>query len=159
MGQFIGEGMKAPAWFEKELKMIDPRYFLYWNEYYGYWEIKCRMIFDRTVEIGVDGAWSDGTNHGITEKQVIRSRAENPTIAIHHVLNDGALIALRRRKYLRLKYKHDEDELKEIEEMNREATEKASRMGVEMIADGLIKMDKLENKRSQVYDMATQGGA
>lgn len=149
--------MKAPAWFEKELKMIDPRYFLLWNELYGYWEIKCRMIFDRTVEIeGAKSEWEKATR---TPVQVIRARAENPTIAIHHVLNDGALIALRRRKYLRLKYKHDEDELKEIEEMNREATEKASRMGVEMIADGLIKMDKLENKRSQVYDMATQGGA
>jgi len=150
--------MNAPEWFLKELEMIDPRYFVAWNEPYRYWEIKLRLKFDRKIEVE-GGAVSDGTHHMLTEDQVIRYRVENPTIAIEPYLNDLALNNLRRRKYLRLKYKGDFDELNEIAENNRQAEEKAHQLGIELIAEGLMKMDKIGNKRSQVYDTSVSQGS
>lgn len=155
--------MVAPKWFLKELAMIDTRYFPIWNELYGYWEIKVRMKVDRTVE--VPEQLMSGTSDGIhfdhikSPAEALRWRAENPTVEVGTNLNDRLLNELRRRKYLKLKYKHDDDEIEDILDQNRQAKEKAGRLGFEMVAEGLIKLDKIQTHRSWTYDMAPRGGA
>lgn len=151
--------MIAEKWFLKELQMIDSRYFVVWNEMYGYWEIKVRLDCDRKTET-VSKEEMDVPGVIKNAQEAMRVFAKNPTIAVELRLDDAALNDLRRRKYLRTKYVHNEDEIRDIAYRNKQAEEKASRLGIELIADGLIKLDKIENQRSQTYDMApAMGGA
>lgn len=124
-----------PRWFDKELLIIDPRYYVVRNDGLNIFEIKVRMDFARKMDPG----------HFI--------RMHNPTIAVFERLNDDALNDLRRRKWIAA-HRHGgpEAELKEIIARNKEAKRKKIEMGHDQIAEGF--MENYKYKRRHTVTMA-----
>ena len=125
--------MIIPSWFEKELKIIDPLYFAEWNAEYEYWEIKRKM-----------------REHYISPEAHIEIKFLNPTVGVYTHLNDATLENLRERKWLRRRYpgtKH----IDWLLEQAKEAKEKKLQLAVEMAAEGVMKMEKME--KSSFFDM------
>ena len=126
--------MTPPEWFLRELKLIDPKYFAWWNDAYGYWEIKVKKEFERKVE------------ELSTPTMQVVVRAKNPTIDIVNDLDQRCLHALRRRKFM------DEQDarvdpnrdpfLDRLIDRNKEAKAKRRKLGHEMIAEGLLKNER-----------------
>lgn len=133
--------MTAPKWFTEDLKRIDPRFYPSWNEYYGYWEIKIRADLDLKETNLRD------------PNMILHYAAKNPTIAVEKHLTEQLLEDLRRRKYLKMKYGAGRDEFAEMQKRNKEAKAKASALGIELMAEGFIKLDQIANQRLQRYDM------
>ena len=75
--------MTAPKWFLKDLEIIDPTYFPFWNEKMGYWEMKKKM----------DIHYIKGRH----DYHVV-----DPTIGVFKELNNNALDNIRYRKQLSL---------------------------------------------------------
>ena len=131
-----------PAGFLKQLDCIDPTYFVYFNEEYGYWEIKKKMDFDRKID------------EDAARNRQIRARAKDPTVGVFFRLNDDALLDLRKRKYLGLKHhraNREDDYLNWIISQNREAKAKKRQMALEMMAEGMMKMHRMETSHTVVY--------
>lgn len=114
-----------PRWFERELKLLDPKYFVVYNDHYDYFEIKhtVRMI-----------------RHG---KELI----SKPNLATFKVLNDAAMTNLRYRKHLGLKFQGDTDKyLNWIRSMNKESKAKSRQLGLEMMTEGYMRIYNLGRK-------------
>lgn len=130
--------MTVPEWFKKELALIDPLLFAWWNPMYDYWEIKVDTtdIAGRKIEIN-------------PEKQV-QIRNKYPTIDVAHVLDQRVLHDLRKRRFDRLADPSRDGSgfLKFIRERQKEAREKKRKLAMEMIAEGLVKMDRAENTKT-----------
>jgi hypothetical protein len=125
-----------PAWFVKELAVVDPTYFLYYNEQYSYWEIKKRMDFNRKID------------ENVAKNRELRARAKNPTVAVFSRLNDDAILDLRKRKYMGLKHhraNREDDYLNWIISQNREAKAKKRQIALEMMAEGAMRAYKYMN--------------
>ena len=122
--------MYVPEWFKKELKIIDPTYYVFPNEKYNYYEIR------------KDFHWYNG-NEG-TEHRA------SPSLANFKLLNNAALDSLRERKRRGLQFerKYYKDKvLREIERENREIREKNKEEALEMMTEGFMKIDQLERRR------------
>lgn len=116
--------MTVPTWFTKDLELIDPTYFVFPNEEYQYFEIRKRMDIDRKDKIN--------------KKSV---HIKDPTVAVFKSLNDDALISLRRRKYIGLKYKQDTlGYLRDIKRQNKEAQQKAIEIAREQMTEGFMRI-------------------
>lgn len=81
-----------PTWFERDLALIDPEYFVVYNDHYDYFEIKRKMSFSRKVEIP-GSATADG--RVLRKDQLLKVAMRNPTVAVFKILNDAALLNLR----------------------------------------------------------------
>jgi hypothetical protein len=126
-----------PDFFVRDLEIIDPTYFVKYNQLYNYFEIKKEMEVERK-----------------DKERGIRVRIKNPTVAVFRSLNEAALNNLRKRKYEGLKYarKHDSDEyLNDIIRSNKEAKKKKEQIALEMVAEGMIKIDNIENRRKVIF--------
>lgn len=141
--------MRAPDWFVKELKLIMPELYPLWNEEFGYWEIKVRRTFERTIGTEVNA-------RGITVQT--RVRAENPTVDVVQTLDQRCLAELRFRKYEGERTDRADPNrdvfLDELVERNRAAKAKKQQIAREMIAEGVTRMDKRDNHPSLFCDLA-----
>lgn len=137
--------MSIPTWFERELKFIDPDYYVFHNPIYGYYEIKKRIEVSRKVD-----------DNGMMK----RLRMNNPTLAVFERLNDEALNRLRKRKIEGLKYRGNMMAyMDDIVRQNQEAREKKRQLAAEMVTKGLMKIYNWGKTRQ--YDMgsvASPGG-
>ena len=136
--------MIIPAWFKKELAIIDPRYYPVWNLAWEYWEIKCRLDFSRSIE-----------NPTVIKKdEIIKLSIRNPTVAVFQNLNDDALFQLRKRKHIGLKFHRAYDGTKayieDVLRRNREAKSKKRELAAELVAEGYMKIYDLEHKKTFV---------
>lgn len=123
--------MDAPKWFLRELKLIDPRYFPFFNEEYDYWEIRHHVVYSVTDDAGR-----------------IERREMDPTLAVFKHLNDAALDDLRRRKRIGEKFARIDQKLankaylKWINDMSKESAKKGRELGIEMQAKGWMQIFK-----------------
>ena len=125
--------MIVPNWFSRELKIIDPLYFVEWNTHYEYWEIKRKMT-ERYVDV----------RKGIAIKFV------NPTVGVFRYLNDTALNNLRERKYLSRRYpgtKYVDWLLSQA----KDAKEKKRELALEMTTEGFMRI--MNYGKSKMFDM------
>ena len=123
--------MTAPSWFVAELEIIDPTYFCLWHEEYRYWEIKKRMDIDR-----------------VDKDNGVHVRLKDPTVAVFKLLNDDALLSLRKRKYIGLKYANNPLKyLADIQARNREARAKARHYAQEMQAEGVERIVNWDKRK------------
>jgi hypothetical protein len=132
--------MIIPAWFEKELKMIDHLYFPEWNAQYEYWEIKRKM-----------------TEHFTSAKHGIAIKFHNPTVGVYTHLNDATLENLRERKWLSRRYP-GQSYVTWLINQAKDAKDKKEQLAVEMATEGMMRI--FNQGKSKVFDMATekQGG-
>jgi hypothetical protein len=127
--------MNVPRWFEKELKVINPNYYVTRNNAWrngGIWEIRLKKDFERS-EIVQGKEIQDF-------EEVIQLHAKNPVMAVFEKLDNLALHELRRRRYLQLKY--GSTEIEEIEKRSQQVKEAAGRLSTEMITDGFMKVHR-----------------
>jgi len=118
--------MHAPKWFERELEIIDPTYFVVFNKKYQYYEIKKQM---NVVKEG-----------GLV---VVR-----PTLAVFRRLNDRALNNLRERKHTGRKYAGDSKKyLNYLNSLNVESKKKKRELAHEMMAEGYMRIHNLGRKK------------
>ncbi len=137
-----------PTWFERDLALIDPEYFVVYNDHYDYFEIKRKMSFSRKVEIP-GSATADG--RVLRKDQLLKVAMRNPTVAVFKILNDAALLNLRERKYIGRKFHRAFNEtafLDWIVRQNRDAKEKKEQLAAEMIAEGFMEMHRLERRHT-----------
>ena len=112
----------VPNWFKRELKILDPKYYVVYNDHYNYFEIK------HTVRI---------IRHG-------REFISRPNLAVFKVLNDAAMTNLRKRKYVGRKFQGDTKKyLNWIRRNNEEAKEKKRQIGLEMMTEGYMRIHNL----------------
>lgn len=118
--------MVIPSWFEKELKIIDPTYFVVFNKTFEYYEIKKQM------NVVKDG----------------RLVVTRPTLAVFRKLNERALTNLRERKFVGRKYSQDPMKyLKYLNSLNVEAKKKKRALALEMMAEGYVRIHNLGRKK------------
>ena len=118
--------MHVPEWFKRELKIIDPTYYVFMNNNVGY----------NYYEIRKDFHWFNGTDR--TEHWA------SPSLANFKLLNNAALDSLRERKRRGLQFekKYYEDRLlQEIKRENREIREKNKELALDMMAEGFIRIE------------------
>lgn len=128
--------MFVPEWFKKELEVIDPRYFVIYNDKFDYYQVKHRFEY----VVVVDGR--------------LNKREGEAALATYTHLNDSAVTDMRRRKQIGLKFQRTYNPnayLQWIKAMNREANQKAHRLALEMTAEGLMKIYNFD--RVKQYDM------
>jgi hypothetical protein len=131
---------QAPKWFEKELSIIDPTYYVWQNPFYRYYEIKKKIEVDNKIKMNGE--------------RYARLRLNNPTVAVFEHLNDNALNRLRKRKLEGIRLRQNSlAYIQEIERQNKEAQEKKIQLGKEMVAKGLMKI--FNWGKSKTYDMKT----
>ena len=98
--------MHVPEWFKRDLKIIDPTYYVFENYNYNYYEIRKNFH------------WFNGTDR--TEHWA------SPSLANFKLLNNAALDSLRERKQkgrqFERKYYQDKV-LQEIKRENRDTSE------------------------------------
>ena len=118
--------MHPRKWFERELELIDPTYFVVFNKRYQYYEIKKQMNVVRNGEL-----------------VVVR-----PTLAVFRRLNDRALDNLRQRKFMGIKYSGDSKKyLNYLNSLNKEAKKKKQEFAMEMMAEGYMKIHNLGRRK------------
>ena len=118
--------MRPPDWFTKDLKIIDPTYYVVFNRKYEYYEIKKQMNIVRNGELVV----------------------VKPTLAVFHKLNERALDNLRQRKHMGLKYGGDPMKyLNYLNELNKEAKKKKQQFAIETMAEGYMRIHNLERRK------------
>lgn len=121
----------VPKWFSRELKMIDPSYYVQFNDHYGYFEIKKRVHY-----YVMDG-W------GRSEE-----RLEAPSLATFKLLNDAALTNLRKRKLVGLKFKGSTKAyLKYLRSLNQESKRKGKALAREMMAEGFMRIHNIGRRK------------
>jgi hypothetical protein len=132
MKTYVGVPWKTPPeWFLKEIVMIDPTYYVVYNDEFDYYQVMKEI---RVFDVGPDGKM---------EKQDRTS-----ALATFRYANDRALDDLRRRKKFSLQFNRasteDDDNayLNWIAEQNRENNAKAREYSIEMRAEGYMKMHK-----------------
>lgn len=116
--------------FKRDLKVLDPSYFVRYNSEYQYYEIKRKMDVKRTDK-----------DNGI------KVRIKDPTVAVFHHLNDSAIQNMQKRKFLGRKY-DGEKYLKWIKNRNKEASTKKKQIAREMVAEGFMEEYKFQRKKS-----------
>jgi len=136
--------MIVPKWFERELKIIDPRYYPVWNTAWNYWEIKCRLELSRSVE----------NPKTINNGEIIKLSLRNPTVAVFQSLSEDSLFQLRKRKYIGLKFHRAYDGnkayIEDVLRRNAEAKSKKEELAAELMAEGYMKIYDLEHKKTYV---------
>lgn len=116
--------------FKRDLKVLDPSYFVRYNDEYQYYEIKKKMSVKRT-----------------DKENGIRVRIKDPTVAIFHHLNDSAIQNMNKRKFLGRKY-DGEKYLKWIKDRNKESKAKGKALAREMVAEGFMEEYKHQRKKT-----------
>lgn len=125
-----------PQWFKRELKNIDPRLEIEYDSYYNYFVIY--------ITVGVYSYMGGRRRH-------FKDRI---TKACFTHLNDKAMADLRYRHWLAQKYnaRGDRDALMKMwKAEEREAKQKIKNHSVDMMVEGLKKMQEIDTK--QTYDM------
>ena len=141
-----------PKWFVQELKLIDPHLFVVFNQEDRYYEVKTNMEFNRVVDIPGLVTKSKADGNILNPDQLLKISMKNPTIAVFRELDSRALEELRFRRWKFLqKFRKPSDDIKEIIERNREAKKKKAELSAEMMAEGFMKMDKME--KSKMFDL------
>jgi len=126
----IVKGKVIPAWFLKELKIIDPTYFVDWNKHYGYYEIKKKM------------------HKEVTDKTTGKTAVFNdPVVATYFNLVPDSLNNMRERKYIGrihsgVKY------LNWIISQNKIERRKKKLINRKLLAEALIDFHKFSGKHS-----------
>lgn len=119
----------VPKWWADELALIDPTYFLVYNQEYDYFTVtkKVRYLYEQNGE------------YGKVERDI--------PLATFRNLNDAALNNLRERKAVGRKFERESNPtayLDWIKGEGREARKKARELALEMQAEGLIKINQAE---------------
>ena len=140
----------VPAWFKRELRVLDPRYFVIYNDDFCYWEVKMKLDFSRKIDL--PGSYtSDRTHHVATPASQLRVRMHNPTVAIFEDLNDRAMLELRQRRQAFLsRSPGQDDEVTEIAKRNKEARAKREEVGQQMVVDGFMEDHKYKRRKTWV---------
>jgi len=134
--------MHIPRWFVRELEIIDPTYYVVPNEEYQYYEIKRKIEISRTDR--------ESANHILIY---------HPTVAVFKTLNEDALLSLRKRKYIGLKFRQNMREYaKSIVRENKEAKKKAIEIARERTAEGLIRIFNWGRKKYYLTAEKNKGG-
>lgn len=127
-----------PEWFKKDLKMVDENYFVVYNQFYDYFEIKRRIHIhyfkERTKK------WAE-VNH-------------LATVGVFKVLNTTAIDSLLKRKKIGLKFNYKENPKKYwdwVAKQEKEARQKAKDMAIDHMTEGVIRIENIG--KSQLYDM------
>jgi hypothetical protein len=116
--------------FKRDLKVLDPSYFVRYNSEFQYYEIKKKMDVKRTDK-----------DNGI------KVRIKDPTVATFRHLNDSAIQNMNKRKYLGRKYEGDKY-LEWIKNTNKEARAKGKTLAREMVAEGFMEEYKHQRKKT-----------
>ena len=116
--------------FKRDLKVLDPSYFVRYNNEYQYYEIKKKMDVKRT-----------------DKDKGIKVRIKDPTVAVFHHLNDSAIQNMQERKFLGRKY-DGEKYLNWIKSRNKESRAKKKQIAREMVAEGFMEEHKFQRKKS-----------
>lgn len=116
--------------FKRDLKALDPSYFVRYNHEYQYYEIKKKMSINRTDK-----------DNGV------RVRIKDPTVATFRHLNDSAIQNMQKRKFYGRKYE-GEKYLQWIARRNKEARAKGKTLAREMVAEGFMEEYKFQRKKS-----------
>lgn len=118
--------MRAPRWFERELKAIDSTYFAVFNKKYHYYEIKKEMNVVRDGKLVV----------------------VKPTLAVFRRLNETSLNNLRERKYMGRKYAGDPMKyLNYLNSLNVESKKKKQKLALETMTEGYMRIHNLGRKK------------
>ncbi len=120
----------VPRCFKRDLRVLDPSYFVRYNSEYQYYEIKRKMSVNRTDK-----------DNGL------RVKIKDPTVAVFHHLNDSAIQNMQERKFLGRKY-DGEKYLKWIKNRNKESRAKKKQIAREMVAEGFMEEHKFQRKKS-----------
>lgn len=116
--------MYIPEWFKRDLKNLDPTYFIAYNDHYNYFEIKKRFHYY------VKDSWGR-----------IEERLETPNLATFKHLNEDAMTNLRKRKRMGEKFEGDTAKyIRYIQSLHRESKKKARQLRLEMMAEAFIRM-------------------
>lgn len=138
-----GGTIKAiPGWFLRELEYIDPSYRVIYFDDYDYFQVYTVVKYVLENEEG------------------IKKEHRCVPLATYTYLNDAALEDLRRRKQIGIRFQrtyNPDAYLNWIASMNRDAKAKARERAVEMMAEGFIKMEKVE--KTKLYDIGAAYGS
>jgi hypothetical protein len=129
--------MEVPGWFKRELRCIDPTYYVRVNT--------VAQSYDVMKDAEIYLKFKDGTVYQRKEPRVVGS---------YPYANSEALTNLRYRKWLGRQMKiveHPERERKMLQEAEDEHKRKEQDAGTELVAQGLIEHDNLANKRRQSW--------
>ena len=116
--------------FKRDLRVLDPNYFVRYNSEYQYYEIKKKMDVLRTDK-----------DNGV------RVKIKDPTVAVFHHLNDSAIQNMKERKFLGRKYE-GEKYIQWIARRNKESRAKKKQIAREMVAEGFMEEYKFQRKKS-----------
>ncbi len=128
-----------PRWFEQELKILDPRYYVARDKDYHYWKIM------QDVEVVVD------TFQGERAKRTV-----SVARATFDFLNDDAMNSLRKRKRIGTTWerthetgeKNDTAYLRHLKAKEKAERKKRIREARLMQAEGYMKIHKLEHSKT-----------
>lgn len=115
--------------FKRDLKVLDPSYFVKYNDEYRYYEIKRKMDVKRT-----------------DKENGIKVKIKDPTVAIFHHLNDSAIQNMQKRKFLGRQYDGDKY-LQWIKNRNKEARVKRKIVAQEMQVEGHMRRHNWGKKK------------
>jgi len=126
----IVKGKVIPAWFLRDLKTIDPSYFVDWNKHYRYYEIRKKM------------------HQEIRDKKTGKTAVfHNPVVATFFSLVPDSITNMKERKYMgrvRNGIKH----LNWIISQNKIEKEKRKVINRKLLAEALIDFHKFSGKHS-----------
>lgn len=123
--------MIAPAWFLRDLEIIDKSYFPAWNEKLGLWEIKKKM-------------------HEYHLFKGFFMEIKDPTIGVFKELNNNALDNIRERRRLSVLYPGDKY-FKWVLAQAQQSRQKKNQLAVEMATEGIMKI--VNFGKSKQFDM------
>lgn len=126
--------MHVPAWFKKELRWLDPTYYITLDESCGDYEIR------KDVTFAIPGP--EGKTKWFTESKIL---------ALFKKLDDSAMADLRFRKWLGRRYEvpnKSKQWLEMIIKRDKEMKAKKKAEAQEMIAEGLMKMHRMETTKT-----------
>jgi len=131
----IVKGKVVPAWFLRDLKVIDPSYFVDWNQHYEYFEIKRKM------------------HQEVKDKHTgKRAVFHDPVVATHFTLTPKAIESMKKRQYLGRMHSGTKY-LNWIVSQNKIEKEKRKLVNRILLAEAMIDFHKFSGKHS-----VTMGG-
>lgn len=130
--------LEPPAWFLKELALIDPEVYLVWNPEFRYWQFMKDL---KIIQFANDGR----------ARHIVEAHCR----AVETHLDERALAPLRYRRWLGQRYLRDLPEgvytaeyLRWIKAEESAAKKKAEELAIDQMTAGFMKMHRLATTRT-----------
>jgi hypothetical protein len=126
-------GVTVPNWFARELSLIDERYYVTWDDDNGYYRIQLDVY--QLVNIG---------------KEIVR--INHPlTRAVFDDFDRRVLDDMQKRKWINRHFRTNDRYYKWLKAQEEERKAKEHENATDMMAEGIIKMDRMENTKTFTY--------